>query len=73
MNHPETETPRRIAPRTPTDSDLVDRLARLRTILPLIATDLARARRRAHALELENQRLAERIEMLESKAPCSSE
>ena len=27
----------------------------------------------SHALELENQRLADRIEMLESKATCSSE
>ena len=39
---------------------------RLRTILPLIATDLAAARRRAHALELENRRLAGRIAELES-------
>jgi hypothetical protein len=73
MSHPETGTRQRGAPRTPTDPDLVDRLARLRTILPLMATDLARARRRAHALELENQRLALRIEMLESKAPWSGE
>ncbi len=67
MSHPQTETRQRIASRTPTDPDIVDRLARLRAILPLMATDLARARRRAHALELENQRLAERIEMLESQ------
>ncbi|HVC84734.1 MAG TPA: hypothetical protein VNC12_05720 [Solirubrobacteraceae bacterium] len=73
MSHPETGTRQRSAPRTATDPDLVDRLVRLRTILPLMATDLARARRRAHALELENQRLAQRIEMLESKAPCSAE
>ena len=74
MSYPETGTRQRTAPpRTPTDPDLVDRLARLRTILPLMATDLARARRRAHALELENQRLALRIEMLESKASCSGE
>ena len=73
MSQAETETRQRIASRAPTDPDLVDRLARLRSILPLMATDLARARRRAHALELENQRLAERIEMLESKATCSAE
>jgi hypothetical protein len=73
MSHPETDTRQPTAPRTPTDPDLVDRLARLRTILPLIATDLATARRRAHALELENQRLALRIEILESMAPCSRE
>jgi hypothetical protein len=67
MSHLETETRQRIAPRTPTDPDLVDRLARLRTILPLIATDLAAARRRAYTLELENQRLTGRIAELEAK------
>jgi hypothetical protein len=37
--------------------DVVDRLLRLRTILPLIAADLATARRRASTLETENQQL----------------
>jgi hypothetical protein len=50
----------------PTDIELVDRLTRLRGILPLIATELAGARRRAHALEIENRRLAARIVELES-------
>jgi len=50
--------------RKPSDPDLVDRLARLRTILPLLATDLATARRRTHALELENHRLGRRIDHL---------
>jgi hypothetical protein len=55
------------------NGDIVDRLARLRTILPAIATDLAAARRRAYTLELENQRLAGRIAELESKiAPTGS-
>ena len=54
------------------NGDIVDRLARLRTILPLIATDLAAARRRAHTLELENQRLARRIAELESKLAGTS-
>jgi len=49
------------------NADIVDRLARLRTILPLIATDLATARRRGYTLELENQRLARRIAELESE------
>ena len=49
------------------DADVVDRLARLRTILPLIATDLATARRHAHTLALENRRLAMRIAELESR------
>jgi len=37
---------------TVSDADVVDRLARLRAILPLIATDLASARRRANALQI---------------------
>ena len=52
---------------TAADADIVDRLASLRAILPLIATDLAAARRRANMLELENQRLSGRIAELESK------
>ena len=54
-------------PETRTDADVVDRLARLRAILPLLATDLAAARRRAHMLERENQRLSGRIAELESR------
>jgi hypothetical protein len=45
----------------------LERLARLRTILPLIATDLASARRRASALEIENRRLSRRVAELESR------
>jgi hypothetical protein len=48
-------------------ADLVDRLARLREILPLMAGDLAAARRRSKALEVENERLARRVRELESK------
>lgn len=48
------------------NADLVDRLARLRAILPLMAGDLAAARRRSNALEAENQRLATRVRELES-------
>ena len=55
------------SPATRTDPDLVDRLARLRAILPLLATDLAAARRRAYVLERENQRLSGRIAELESR------
>ena len=67
MSHPDTTT-RRGTPSTPsTDPDLVDRLARLRTILPLIATDLASARRRANTLELENRHLTARVAELEAR------
>jgi hypothetical protein len=57
---------------TASNAHLVDRLARLRTILPLIATDLAAARRRAYTLELENQRLTGRIAELESRLEGTS-
>lgn len=53
-------------PLTFSNSDVVDRLARLRTLLPLMATDLATARRRATALAAENERLATRVRELES-------
>jgi len=52
---------------TASHADVVDRLARLRSILPLIATDLAAARRRANELEARNRRLTERLAELESK------
>lgn len=49
------------------NSDVVERLARLRAVLPLIATDLAVARRRATALQAENERLREQVGELESR------
>ena len=52
---------------TISNSDVVDRLARLRAVLPLMATDLAVARRRASALEAENERLSGRIRELEGR------
>jgi hypothetical protein len=54
-------------PLTFSNSDVVDRLARLRVLLPLMATDLATARRRATALASENERLATRVRELESR------
>jgi regulator of replication initiation timing len=54
-------------PLTFNNSDVVDRLARLRALLPLMATDLATARRRAAALAAENERLATRVRELESR------
>jgi hypothetical protein len=49
------------------NADVVDRLARLRAVLPLLAGDLAVARRHARALELENRRLSRRVAELESR------
>jgi hypothetical protein len=46
-------------------ADVLDRLARLRAILPAMAADLACARRRINALALENERLARRVAELE--------
>ena len=54
-------------PLTTSNSDVIDRLARLRALLPAMATDLAVARRRASALEVENDRLARRVRELESR------
>ena len=64
-----TGTPTRRGPRTttPTDPELVDRLARLRTVLPLLASDLAASRRRANELEARNRQLSRRVAELESR------
>jgi hypothetical protein len=67
MNHADARAHRGNGGRPPTDPDLIDRLARLRSILPLIATDLAAARRRANDLEARNRKLAARVAELESK------
>jgi predicted RNase H-like nuclease (RuvC/YqgF family) len=47
--------------------DVLDRLVRLRAVLPLMATDLATARRRASTLEAENERLGRRVRELEDR------
>ena len=67
MSGRETAIRVRTAPRNPTDPELIDRLARLRTILALMASDLAAARRRACALEADNDRLTRRVAELESQ------
>lgn len=47
------------------DGDAIERLARLRRILPLLAEELARVRRDAAALRVENRRLLDRLRDLE--------
>ena len=47
-------------------ADVVDRLARLRAILPAMAADLACARRRINTLAVENERLSRRVAELEA-------
>jgi len=46
-------------------AETVDRLTRLRRILPVIGEELAVARREAARLRLENRRLVERVAELE--------
>ena len=58
---------------TTSNADLIDRLARLRAVLPLMAGDLATARRRATALALENDRLTRRVLDLEARLTVSSQ
>jgi hypothetical protein len=53
-------------PLSPPGADVVDRLARLRAILPAMAADLASARRRINTLALENEQLARRVAELEA-------
>jgi hypothetical protein len=52
-------------------ADVVERLARLRAVVPLMARDLAAARRRATELEIDNQRLTRRVRDLESRLSAS--
>jgi hypothetical protein len=67
MSGREAPTRGRTSSPAPTDPEVIDRLARLRSILPLMATDLAAARRRPHTLELDNRRLTRRVAELESR------
>jgi hypothetical protein len=60
-------------PLSPGGADVLDRLARLRAILPAMAADLASARRRINTLALENEQLARRVEELEAHACDPSE
>jgi hypothetical protein len=55
------------------DADIIERLARLRSLLPLMARDLANARRRVATLELENRRLDRRVRELEAAAALADE
>jgi hypothetical protein len=55
------------------EADVVDRLARLRAILPAMAADLASARRQVNTLALENERLARRVAELERRDCASRE
>lgn len=51
---------------TPAHRAVIDRLDRLRVILPAMATETAAARREAARLRVENARLARKVAALES-------
>jgi hypothetical protein len=47
-------------------ADVLDRLARLRTVLPAMGMELATARREVAQLRLENRKLKDRLHCLEA-------
>ena len=53
--------------RSPHTADILDRLARLRLVLPALGQELASARREAAKLRVENGRLKERLQRLEAQ------
>jgi hypothetical protein len=57
----------RVPGRAPHTADILDRLARLRLVLPALGQELATARREAARLRIENGRLKDRLHSLEAK------
>lgn len=57
--------------RSPHTADILDRLARLRRVLPALGQELATARREAAKLRVENGRLKDRLQSLEAKRGLS--
>lgn len=57
-----------VAGRSPHTADILDRLARLRLVLPALGQELATARRDAAKLRVENSRLKDRLQSLEGQA-----
>lgn len=60
-----------VAGRSPHTADILDRLARLRLVLPALGQELATARREAAKLRVENGRLKDRLHSLEAKRGVS--
>lgn len=58
--------------RSPHTADILDRLARLRLVLPALGQELATARREAAKLRVENGRLKDRLLSLEAKRGVST-
>jgi hypothetical protein len=61
-----------VSGRSPHTADILDRLARLRLVLPALGQELATARREAAKLRLENGKLKDRLHSLEAKREDSS-
>jgi hypothetical protein len=59
--------------RSPHTADILDRLARLRLVLPALGQELATARREAAKLRVENGRLKDRLHSLEAKRGVSKQ
>jgi len=55
-----------VSGRSPHTADILDRLARLRLVLPALGQELATARREAAKLRVENGRLKDRLHRLEA-------
>ena len=62
----------RVPMRSPHTADILDRLARLRLVLPALGQELATARREAAKLRVENGRLKDRLQSLEAKGGVSA-
>jgi hypothetical protein len=61
----------RVPGRSPHTADILDRLARLRLVLPALGQELATARREAAKLRVENGKLKDRLHSLEAKGGMS--
>jgi hypothetical protein len=57
-----------LSTRAPHTGDILDRLARLRLVLPAMGQELATARREAAKLRIENGKLKDRLNRLEAKS-----
>jgi regulator of replication initiation timing len=63
----------RVSARSPHTADILDRLARLRQVLPALGQELAAARGEAAKLRLENDRLRHRLHGLEAQDGVSKQ
>lgn len=74
IEHPTTSSSgaMHVPGRSPHTADILDRLARLRLVLPALGQELATARREAAKLRVENGRLKDRLLSLEAERGMST-